>query len=108
MNDVRRTTTDDRVVLVLAVRGITLRATLLQTVDFLEPEVPATRTLAKISTNRSEIANLRRRDRMRGFSKSGKTLAHPRVLFELTQRDECADREPARVERDLIETANVF
>src|ERR1044072_3914869 len=102
MHDVRWTTTDDRVVLVLAVRGVTLRAALLQTVDFLEPEVPATRTLAEISTDRAEISNLRRRDRVRRFSQPGKTLAHARMLFKLAQRNERANREPTRVERDLI------
>ena len=105
MNDIRWTTTDDGVVLVLAIRGVTLRPTLLQTVDFLEPEVPATRTLAKISTNRSEIANLRRRDRVRCFRKSRKTLAHTRMLFELTQRDERPDREPTRISGNPIKPA---
>src|ERR1044072_5929589 len=98
MHDVRWTTTDDRVVLVLTMRGVTLRAALLQTVDFLEPEVPATRTLAEISTDRTEIPNLRRRDRMRRFSEPGKTRAHTSMLFKLTQRDERADRQPTRID----------
>src|SRR5262249_17724550 len=108
MNDVRWTTTDDRVVLVLALRGVTLRAALLQTVDFLEPEIPATRTLAKVPTDGSEIANLRRRDRMRRFGESRKTLTHTRVLFEFTQRDERSDREPTPADRDLIQSRNIL
>src|SRR5689334_4901614 len=97
MHDVRWTTGDDRVVLVLTVRGVTLRAALIQTVDFFEPEVPATRTLAQIAADSAEIANLRRRDRVRGFRQTRKTLAHARVLFEFSQRHERADRQPARV-----------
>src|SRR6185369_3750219 len=108
MHDVRWTTTDDRVVLVLAIRRVTLGAALLQTDDFLEPEVPATWTLAEISANRAEIPNLRRRDRVRRFSKPGKTLAHTGMLLELTQRNERADRESARVKCDLIQSTNIL
>jgi hypothetical protein len=61
-----------------------------------------------IPTNRPEIANLRRRDRVRRFRKSGKTLPHTSVILKLTQRHERTDREPARVERDAIEPANVL
>src|SRR6185503_14262424 len=108
MHDVRWTTRDDRVVLVLTTRGVTLRATLFQTDDFLEPEVPATRALAEIAADCAEIANLRRRDRVCGFGETGKTLAHTIVLFEFSQRHERADGEPARVQGDVVETANVF
>src|SRR5262245_13368968 len=56
MNDVRRATGDDGVVLVLARRGVTLRAAFLQTVHFFEPEIPATRTLAQVAADRAEVA----------------------------------------------------
>src|SRR5688572_9580578 len=102
MNDVRWTTADDRVVLVLSARRVTLGTTLLQADDFFETEIPATRPLAKVAADSAEIANLRCRDRIRRFSQSGKTLAHAGVLFELSQRDERADGEAARIQRDLV------
>src|SRR5262245_17895215 len=108
MNDVGWTTADDRVVLVLTAGGVTLGAALLQTDDFLEAEVPATRTLAKIAADGAEIAYLRCRDRVRGFSETGKTLADACVLFKLIQGHERADRESTGVQGDVVETANVF
>src|SRR5262249_54875564 len=108
MHDVRWPTTNDRVVLVLTFRRVTLGSALLQTADFLEPEVPATRTLAEIPANSSEIANLWCRDRVRCFCQAWETLSHAGMFFQLTQRYERANREPARVKRDAIEPANVF
>ena len=98
-----RTTTDDRVVLVLARRRVTLRTALLQADDFFESEIPATWPLAKIAADRAEVTDLRRRDRVCRFRESGKTLAHTGVFFELSQRNERADSEPATIQRDLIE-----
>src|SRR5205814_8186621 len=79
MNDVRWTAADDRVVLVLALRGVTLRTTLLQADHFFETEIPAARALTQISTNGTEIANLRRGDRVCSFRQAGKALAHAGV-----------------------------
>src|SRR4030095_11819451 len=45
MNNERWTTTDDGVILILSRVGVTFRAALLQTDDFFQPEIPATRPL---------------------------------------------------------------
>src|ERR1043165_9899424 len=45
---------------------------------------------------------------MCGLGESGKTLAHTRVLFQFSQRHERAERQSSRIERDAVETGNVF
>src|SRR6185369_6229763 len=108
MHDERWTTAEDRVVLVLSTCRVTLGPALLQASHFFEPEVPATRTLAKIAADSAEIANLRRRDRECSFGETRKTFAHTGVLLEFSQRNQRTDREPTGVERDVVETTNTL
>src|SRR5262245_21381860 len=108
MNDVGWSTGDDRVVLILAGSRVTLSATLLQTDHFFQTEVPAAWTLAEIAANSAEVPDLRCRYRVRSFREPWETLTHASVLFEFRQRDEGADREPSRRERDAVQAADVF
>src|SRR5437016_67290 len=109
MNDVRRPTAEDRVILVLACGGITFRAALLQTDNFLQTKIPAARTLAQIATNRTKIPNLRGSNGMRGFSETRKCLKHSRILFQLRERNQRAQAQSAfAVALDLIESAHAF
>src|SRR5258705_13912866 len=64
MNNIRWTTTENGVVLVLSFCSVTLRATLFQTHDFFQPEIPATWTLAEIAAHGAQVANLWRSDRV--------------------------------------------
>src|SRR5713226_1662430 len=109
MHNVRWPTTQDRVILVLAGCGVTLRSALLQTHNFFETKVPAARALAEVATNRTKIANLRCSNRMRRFGKTWKIATYHWVLFKLSQRDQRADAQSAfAVCYDPIEPPNTF
>src|SRR5687768_18552459 len=86
MNDVRWSTGDDCVVLVLTCRRVTLGSALLQTVHFFEAEIPAARALTKIAADGAEVSNVWCGYRVSSFGEAGKIVAHSVVFLERRER----------------------
>src|SRR6185295_19341068 len=82
---------------------------LLQANHFFKSKIPAARTLAEISSDCSQVTNLRRSDRVCGFRESRETLSHFGMFFELCQGHQRADCETCfGVALNLVESANAL
>ena len=99
MNNERWATAEDGVVFVLAGRGVAFGATLFQTDNFFETEIPTTRSLTEVAGDCAEIANLWCGNRMCRLRQTRHVSAHALVFFKICKGYLCADGESLRVER---------
>src|SRR6266849_1813747 len=95
MHDKRRAAAEDRMVAVKSADRVTFVAALLEALDILIAEIPASRTLQQITAYGGEVSNLRRRRFFRSHRNRFVALAYGRVIRDVVKLPERANLEPA-------------
>src|SRR5437879_866528 len=104
MDDIAWPATEDRVELVLTREREALIAARLVAGESVT-EVPAPRTLCDVAGNRSDVANLRRRDTARGFGEHRVLLLDCRMLADVVERGFATDGQATGCRRNLVRVA---
>src|SRR5205085_1689004 len=97
---------DDGVVLILAIDRVALGAAFLETDHLFVAVVPASRTLAEIAADRSEVANLRCPDAVRRFRQRAIALSDSGILDDVGQLYQRSDLEALAVGFDRREAGH--
>src|SRR5689334_9466016 len=102
MNDRAYAVVEDGVVVVLTVLREAMRAAFFAAMEIFRAEIPATRTLHQIASDRRHVADLRSGNSRCSFGQGGILLLDGRMFFDLRERDQRPDAEPLVIFADLI------
>src|SRR6185437_7400919 len=107
MNDRAHAVVEDGVIVVLAILGEAVSATLLAAMEVFRAEVPAARTLHKIAADSGHVANLWRSNARGSFGQGGVLLLNNGMTFDLGERHQRADTKALIVLANPIEPSDL-